>query len=82
MRNLMYTILFEFFKDTESEGYSVVVPALPEVITWGRTLEEARKNAVEAIQCHLEGLLIDGDPIPPDVEGEQVIHVERVPIAV
>lgn len=64
MRNLTYRILFEFFKDNESEGYSVVVPALPEVITWGRTLEEARKHAVEAIQCHIEGLLKDGDPIP------------------
>ncbi|MCG3196839.1 MAG: type II toxin-antitoxin system HicB family antitoxin [Candidatus Omnitrophica bacterium] len=64
MRNLIYTILFEFFKDEESEGYSVVVPALPEIITWGRTLDEARRNAVEAIQCHVEGLLKDGDPIP------------------
>jgi predicted RNase H-like HicB family nuclease len=45
-------------------GYPVTVPLLPGVITYGRTLDEAREMARDAIRCHLEGLRKDGEPIP------------------
>jgi predicted RNase H-like HicB family nuclease len=45
-------------------GYRVVFPAIPEIITFGRTLEEAREMAHDALRCHLEGLLEDGEPLP------------------
>jgi len=35
-------------------GFSVFVPALPEVCTFGETLEEAREMAEDAIRCYLE----------------------------
>lgn len=60
-----FTALFE---PTEEGGYTVTVPALPGLVTEGRTLEEARTMAAEAIQCHIESLLKDGEPIPEDVE--------------
>ena len=55
-------------KDADSD-YCVTVPALPGCITAGDTLEEARNQAAEAIQCHIEGMLLDGEPIP---EGKEI----------
>ncbi len=56
-----YTALFEYFRDDDAEGYQVVFPALAGIATWGRTLEEAEANAKEALQCHIQGLLKDGE---------------------
>lgn len=50
-------------KDTESD-YGVTVPDLPGCFSAGETLDEALQEAMEAIECHLEGLLADGEPIP------------------
>ena len=50
-------------KDPDSD-YCVVIPDLPGCITAGDTLDDAEKQALEAIQCHIEGMLLDGEPIP------------------
>lgn len=50
-------------KDTESDD-GVTVPDLPGCFSAGETLDEALQEVVEAIECHLEGLLADGEPIP------------------
>lgn len=50
-------------KDPDSH-YGVTVPDLPGCFSAGETLDEALANAVEAIECHVEGLLLDGEPIP------------------
>jgi predicted RNase H-like HicB family nuclease len=50
-------------KDRKS-AYGVTVPDLPGCFSAGDTLEDALTNTVEAIECHLEGLLLDGDEIP------------------
>jgi predicted RNase H-like HicB family nuclease len=57
----------------KSSDYGVTVPDLPGCFSAGETLEEAMVQAVEAIECHLEGLLFDGDAIPEaqSVEGHQ-----------
>lgn len=52
-------------KQTTS-GYQVTVPLLPGLITYGRTLAEAREMARDAILCHLEGLRKDGERIPDE----------------
>ena len=49
-----------------SSGYQVTVPLLPGIITYGRTLSEAREMAKDAIRCHLKGLRKDGEPIPDE----------------
>ena len=49
-----------------SAGYQVTVPLLPGLITYGRTLGEAREMARDAIRCHLEGLRKEGEPIPDE----------------
>ena len=35
-------------------GFSVFVPAIPEICSFGETLEEAREMAEDAIHCYLE----------------------------
>ena len=50
-------------KDAKSD-YGVSFPDLPGCITAGKTLDEARRMAVEALAFHLEGLGEDGDAIP------------------
>jgi predicted RNase H-like HicB family nuclease len=50
-------------KEPKSD-YGVSFPDLPGCITAGRTLDEARAMAEEALAFHLEGLAEDGDPIP------------------
>ena len=50
-------------KDTGS-GYGVTVPDLPGCFSAGDTLEEAIESAQEAIACHIEGLFLDGEPVP------------------
>lgn len=62
-------------------GFQVIVPGLPGVVTFGRTIEEAREMAQDAIACHLQGLLKDHEEIPKDpFSGPSV--VEELKIAV
>ena len=39
-------------------------PSLPGLVTYGATIEEARAMAAEAIECYLESLQKDGEPLP------------------
>lgn len=39
-------------------------PDLPGCFSAGATLDEALEEIVEAIECHLEGMLLDGEPLP------------------
>lgn len=48
----------------KSSDYGVTVPDLPGCFSAGETMEEALTNAVEAIECHLEGVLFAGEAIP------------------
>lgn len=51
-------------KDPDSD-YCVTVPdLLPGCITAGDTLDDAQNQAAEAIQCHIEGMLLYSESIP------------------
>ncbi len=50
-------------KDFDSD-YGVTVPDLPGCFSAGGTVDDALIEAVEAIECHIEGLLLDKEPIP------------------
>ena len=80
MNTYTYTVLFERFKDGDQEGYNVSVPALPEIVTWGQTLEQARANAGEAIACVIESMMQNGEPLPADIQSEHVVYVEKMPV--
>jgi len=47
-------------------GFTVTVPALPGCVTHGDDLESAKRNAREAIECHLGSMLKHGESIPVD----------------
>ena len=49
-------------------GFTVRLPALPPVVTYGVTYEEAMANAREAIEAILDVYWEDGLEIPPDIE--------------
>jgi antitoxin HicB len=63
---------------SQQSGYQVTVPLLPGLITYGRTLAEARDMARDAIRCHLEGLQKDGEPIP----NEKAAIKEKLRVAI
>lgn len=50
-------------KDPGSD-YGVTVPDLPACFTAGDTIDDALAQAVEAIECHIEGLMLDHEPVP------------------
>jgi antitoxin HicB len=53
-------------------GYTVMVPALPGCISYGQTMQEATRNAHEAIDLHLQNLAAHNEPIP---EGHDTLPV-------
>jgi predicted RNase H-like HicB family nuclease len=50
-------------KDRKSD-YGVSFPDFPGCVTAGKTLDEARRMAVEALSLHIEGMMEDGEAIP------------------
>jgi predicted RNase H-like HicB family nuclease len=58
---MRYPILIQ--KDPDSD-YGVTVPDLAGCFSAGENMESALENAEEAILTHIEGLLMDDDPIP------------------
>ena len=56
-----YTV---YFQPLPEGGYQATSPSISEIVTYGASLEEARRMAAEALRCHLEGLLKDGEKIP------------------
>jgi len=64
-------------KDRKSD-FGVSFPDFPGCITAGRTLEEARRRAAEALSFHIAGMVEDGEKIPSpstvdDVVGDPAI---------
>ena len=57
-------------KDLETD-YSVTIPDLPGCFTAGATIEDAINMAHEAAECHIEGLLLDAEPVPT------ISHIEN-----
>ena len=68
-----YTTIFEPLPEG---GFSVLVPAIPEICTFGATLNEARGMARDAIRCYLESVILTGEPIPTDVSAVTTELVE------
>jgi antitoxin HicB len=71
-----YTTVFEPMPEG---GFNVLLPAIPEICTYGETLEEAREMARDAIRCFLESALEIGEPIPGDIPA---VTTERVAVTI
>jgi len=53
-----------FIHKDEDSAYGVIVPDLPGCYSAGDTIEQAIQNTHEAIECHIEGLLLDNESLP------------------
>jgi predicted RNase H-like HicB family nuclease len=73
---LAYAVVLE---PESAGGFSVTVPALPEVATQGDDAGDALKNVREAIELALEYRRDRGDEIPPS--DADSVRVERVAIS-
>ena len=59
------TRTYTFIFNPEPEGgYTVTCPALPGLVTYGGTLEEAREMARDAMEGLIEVMLEEGEAIP------------------
>lgn len=67
-----YTIVVE---PDETGDLVVTVPALPGCVTHGKTIEECKDRAVEAIEVHIAGLLADGQPVPEELVSPLLLSV-------
>ena len=63
--HLRYNI---FLRPEPQGGFTAIVPALPGCVTYGRSLEEAKKMAKDAIGGYIESLKKHKEPIPNDDE--------------
>jgi predicted RNase H-like HicB family nuclease len=70
-----YTAIFKLL---EEGAYDVIVPAIPEICTFGENIKEAREMAEDSIRCFLESVLELNEPIPADSE----ISLEKIVIKV
>ena len=82
MNTYTYTVLFEYFKDEDAEGYNVVVPALPGCCTWGDDLQHAKEMAHDAIRAYIESLIKDGLRVPEDIAGPDLVRIEELSLAI
>lgn len=60
-----YTAIFEM---NDVGGYTVIVPALPGLVTEGDNLNTAKIMAEDAIICYLQGLKKLKEPVPTEKE--------------
>jgi len=58
-----YTIIYEI---EEEGGYHAFCPTLPGCHSYGKNIEEAKKNIREAIEAYIESLKKDKEPIPEE----------------
>ena len=59
-----------------ASDFGVSFPDFPGCVTAGRTLEEARRMAAEALALHIEGMIEDGEVVP---EPSNLDDVEKDP---
>jgi antitoxin HicB len=68
------------FRPEPEGGYTVRCPSFPEIVSYGATLEEARRRAGEAIELCIEVYRDEGRPLPTPNEAPRRTLREIVPI--
>lgn len=71
MRFYKYTVIFTKDED-DSQAYNIHVPAMPEICTFGDSLEEARFMAQDAIELVILSRLEEGEAIPKDSKPDRI----------
>jgi predicted RNase H-like HicB family nuclease len=68
-RNYYFVAIIE---GSDKPGYGVFFPDLPGCTSGGDTIEEAARNAEEALGLHLRGMIEDGEEIPVATAPENI----------
>lgn len=77
----MRTYVFQVELQQEGDGrWSVWIPALPGLASWGHTKEEALRNIQDAAEAYIEDMLEAGESVP--VEAGKIDVLERPAVAV
>lgn len=66
-----YLVIFEKAK----RNWSAYVPDLPGCIACGKTREETARFIREAIEFHIKGLRLDGQPVPQPTSEAEMIEI-------
>ncbi len=66
-----YAVVFE----RAAHNWAAYVPDLPGCVTTGRTLEEARGLIAEAIEFHIEGMQLRGEPVPEPTTVAETVEI-------
>ncbi len=61
-----YSVVLKW--DSRDKAYLVSIPSLPEVITFGKTLADAKRMAKDAIELHCDCLIDEGNIIIDDTK--------------
>jgi antitoxin HicB len=73
------TRTYTFAFDPEPEGgFTVTCPALPGLVTYGETLDEARAMAQDAMDGLIEVMLDGGETVPESDPPEAVPRFDRL----
>jgi antitoxin HicB len=72
MSVLHYAVLLEPWASSEGNGFTVSVPALPEIVTEGENLQHALDMAREAIELSLAARLDLREEIPVSESGTRL----------
>jgi predicted RNase H-like HicB family nuclease len=71
------TYTFVFDPDPDG-GFVVTCPALPGLVTWGGTMDEARHMARDAMEGYIEVLIEDGEAVPESDSPEMAPRYDRL----
>jgi predicted RNase H-like HicB family nuclease len=66
-----YAVVFE----KAAHNWAAYVPDLPGCVTTGQTLDETRRLIAEAIEFHIEGMRLGGEPIPEPTTVTESVEV-------
>ena len=79
----MKTYLFQVALQREGEGrWSVWIPTLPGLASWGHTKEEALRNIQDAAEAYVEDMIEAGEPIPLQAGKVDVLDSPAVAVTV
>lgn len=70
----MATQYFPAIIEKAKKGFGVFFPDLPGCTSFGKTVEEAARNAEEALRGHLLLMIEDGDRIPKQRPLDKIDH--------
>lgn len=76
MKTYTYRIIIE---PDEGKTFHAYAPALPGCHTFGKSIEEARENARDAIDTYVRSLIADKEPVPID-NGIEVFETIPFPL--